>query len=351
VIGISTILAGDLDALGVPLAQAAELAGRGVAIDGHPLRFERANGACSAAGGADAARTLIADGAVAVVGPVCPAAVEAAQPLYAAAGIPVLSPSSTAIGSTQPAGRAPYANFFRLAYSDAIQATALAAFATSTLHAGSVYVVYFDDLYGVNLRDAFTTAFAGHIDGAAAFAAGATAFPSALQGIRDTQPDAVLYLGYEPEAVAFVRALRAAGLTMPLLAPDGVHDPQFVARAGTVANGTYVALPDPPLAGDAYARFSAAYRAAYGQPAEAAPFTAQAFDAATLVIDALRQVATPSGGALMVDEGALRAAIARADLAGASGHIRFDAAGNNVGTTTPVRILVVRDGAFQDVVP
>lgn len=350
-IGISSMLSGELAALGVPLAQAAELAGRDATIDGHAVHFARTDDACSAAGGAKSARTLIGEQVVAVIGPACPAAVEAARPLYKHADIPVLAPASTAIGATRPPGRPPYAGFFRLAYDDTIQATALATFTTEVLHATTVYVVSFDDLYGVNFRDAFAGAFAGRVAGTAAFAAGATAFPSAIEGIRAARPDAVLFFGYYPEAVGFARALRGAGLHVPLLAPDGAHDAAFIAQAGDAAEGTYVSVPSPEFGGAAYERFSAAYQAAYGAPADTAPFTAEAFDAASIIVDALRRVARRSGNALTIDEGALRAAIAATDVQGASGAIRFDDAGNNVGTTTPVQILVVRDGAFQAAAP
>ncbi len=158
----------------------------------------------------------------------------------------------------------------------------------------------------------------------------------------------VLFFGYSAEAAPFARALQAAGVRVPLLTPDTVHDSQFPAQAGSAAEGVYVALPDPTPSGAAYERFSAAYVAAYGASAAAAPFTPQAFDATAVLADALRRVARPAGSALTIDLTALRAAVARTDLTGASGRVRFDALGDNVGTATPVRILVVRESTFVD---
>jgi branched-chain amino acid transport system substrate-binding protein len=288
---------------------------------------------------------------VAVVGPACPAAVAAAQPLYEAAGIPALSPSTTAIASTHPPGRAPFRGFFRLAYSDAIQARALADFAATRLEAHSAYVVYFDDLSGVNLRDTFAGDFAGQVVGSATFAAGATAFPSAVEGIRHAAPDVVCFFGYGAEAAPFLRALRAAGVTAPFLATDRVRDGHFVAGTGAAAEGAYIASPEPTLTGTRYARFSDAYLAAYGRAAAAAPFTARAYDAASVVIAALRSVARDENGTLSIDESALINAIARTDFQGAGGPVRFDAEGNNVGTGTPVQMLMVRNGLLEEVGP
>jgi branched-chain amino acid transport system substrate-binding protein len=157
----------------------------------------------------------------------------------------------------------------------------------------------------------------------------------------------VFFSGFFTEAVPFVKQLRAKGLTVPFLAADGVHDPQFIKLAGQAAEGAYVSLPSPKLSGDVYEKFKVDYHAAYGKPADSAPFTAESYDAATVLIDAIKQVAKKNGDTLTIDTGKLRDAIAKTNLNGAIGTIKFDGKGDNVGVETPVSFFVVKDGQFQ----
>ena len=345
-VGISTILTGDLQALGIPIAQAAELAGVGVEIEGHAIQFERKDDQCSSEGGTSAAQQLIDAGVVGVVGPVCSSSVIASQPLYEEAGISTISPSSTAVASTAPAGREPYPTFFRVTYNDAIQGPALAAFASDELSAGTVYVVFFNDAYGQGLKDEFQAAYTGEVLGSEGFERGATDFSSIVTNIENKAPDAVFFSGFFGEAVPFITQLREKGLTMPFLSADGVRDEQFITLAGAAAEGAYLSLPSPTLSGDVYTKFKADYLAAYGKEADTSPFTAESYDASTALIAAIEAVAEVSGTSLTIDLAKLRDAIAATDMTGAIGHIQFDAKGDNAGGETPVSFFVVEDGQF-----
>ncbi|MDA0365737.1 MAG: branched-chain amino acid ABC transporter substrate-binding protein [Chloroflexi bacterium] len=345
-IGISTILTGDLQALGIPIAQAAELAGKDVTIEGHAITFERKDDQCSSEGGTSAAQQLIDAGVVGVVGPVCSSSVIASQPLYEEAGITTISPSSTAVASTAPAGRAPYATFFRVTYNDAIQGPALAKFASETLTAAKVYVVFFNDAYGQGLKDEFEKAYTGEVLGSEGFEKGATDFSSIVTNIEQAKPDAVFFSGFFGEAVPFITQLRESGQTMPFLSADGVRDEQFVTLAGAAAEGAYLSLPSPTLSGDVYTTFKTGYLAAYGKEADTSPFTAESYDAASVLIAALKQVAEVDGATLKIDLGKLRDAIAASDLTGAIGRIAFDEKGDNAGGETPVSFFIVKDGQF-----
>lgn len=345
-IGVSTILTGDLQALGIPIAQAAELAGADVEIEGHAVVFERKDDQCSSEGGTSAAQQLIDAGVVGVIGPVCSSSVIASQPLYEEAGISTISPSSTAVASTAPAGREPYPTFFRVTYNDAIQGPALAQFATDTLNAQTVYIVFFNDAYGQGLKDEFERAYTGEVLGSEGFEQGATDFSSIVTNIENEAPDAVFFSGFFAEAVPFITQLREGGLTMPFLSADGVRDQQFITLAGAAAEGAYLSLPSPTLSGDVYTTFKENYLAAHGVEADTSPFTAESYDAATVLIEALKQVAVADGDALTIDLGALRDAIAATDITGAIGRIRFDEKGDNAGGETPVSFFVVQDGQF-----
>src|SRR5262245_6195819 len=161
VIGVSTMLEGDLSPTGRALADSAEVAGQDVTIAGHPIEFVEANDGCTIEGGDSAARELIKqDGLVAVVGPSCSDAVLGAQPVFEQAGITHISQLSTNVKTTQPDDRAPFRTFLRTDFNDAIQGQEQADFAEQTLGAEDVFIVYEAFRYGGAVSD-FRKAFAG----------------------------------------------------------------------------------------------------------------------------------------------------------------------------------------------
>ena len=349
-IGISSILAGDLTAIGIPIADAAELAGDGKTIAGREIEWVRADDECTADGGASAATQLIGAGVIAVVGPVCSGAVAAAQPAYEGAGITHVSPSSTALSVTSPDRGQVFQTFLRTTYSDGIQGPAQAEFAYNELEARTAYVVHDTDAYGSGLRDAFSAAFedlGGEIAGTEGYEKGATDFLSIVTNIQAEDVDLVYFAGFFAEATPFIQQLRQENPDVLFLTGDGVKNDEFIAGAGDAAEGAYLSLPSPVYDSDAFAEFDAAYEAKTGNPSDAGPYTAEAYDAATIIIMALEEVAKEDGGVVKIDLKALNDAIRATELDGAAGTIRFDARGENVGGETPVTLFKVTNGAYE----
>lgn len=349
-IGISTMLSGDLLSLGEPIAQAAELAGKDVTIEGFAIEFVRRDELCTAEGGASAATQLIEAGVVAVIGPTCSGAVVAAQPQYETAGITHVSPSSTAIVVTDPDGRDPFETFVRTTYNDAIQGPAQAKFALEELDAQTAYIVYDTDAYGSGLRTAFEEAFkdgGGKIVGnPEGYEKGQTDFSSIITNIGSADPDLVYFAGFYAEATPFLQQLRQANPDVLFLAGDGVRDDEFLKGAGDDAEGAYLSLPSPVLEGDVFTSFAAAFQTAYNQAATDSPFTAESYDASKIIIAALEEVAKLDGSNLEIDLKALNKAIRETSYDGAIGHIQFDEKGDNVGGETPVTLFKVENGEF-----
>lgn len=348
-IGISTVLSGDLESLGVPIAQAAELAGEGVEVEGHPIEFVRKDDLCTPEGGASAATQLIDEGVVAVVGPICSGGVIAAQPQYEQAGISHISPSSTAIAATNPDRGTPYVTFFRVTYNDGVQGPAQAEFALNELGATKAYVVNDTDAYGSGLRDAFSAAFedgGGEIVGTEGYEKKTTDFQSIVTNIQNSDADLVYFAGFYAEATPFIQQLRAADPDIPFLSGDGVRDDEFLAGAGDAAEGAYLSLPSPVLQGQVFDDFASRFEEAYGEPATDSPFTAESFDSATILVQALQQVAEADGDSLTIDTKALNDAIRDTSITGAIGKISFDEKGDNAGGETPVTLFKVENGEF-----
>ncbi len=351
-IGISSILSGDLTVIGLPIADAAELASEGKTIAGRSIEWVRRDDTCSAAGGATAATQLIQENVVAVIGPVCSGAVVASQPAYEEAGITQVSPSSTAISVTHPDRGAVFQTFLRTTYSDAIQGPAQAEFAYNDLEARTAYIVFDTDAYGSGLRDAFRKAFTdlgGKIVGTPeGFEKGATDFLSIVTNIQAAKPDIVYFAGFNSEATPFIKQLRQENREVLFLAGDGVKNDDFLSGAGVDAEGAYLSLPSPVYSSPAYETFGKTYEAKTGAARDASPYTAESYDAASIIIAAIEKVAVEEGGVLKIDLKKLNEEIRKTELAGAAGTIKFDARGENIGGETPVTLFKVTNGAYEE---
>lgn len=156
----------------------------------------------------------------------------------------------------------------------------------------------------------------------------ATAFAEALRelGLRDAAaareaPKFVFVGGVSPESLA--REVASAREAQPDVAIGGTEvllaDP-FLARAGRSATGVaavFVGRPVEAYEGPAGA-FLRAYRDHYGAPPD--PYAIFGFDAARLVLEAVRQAGA--------DRAAVRDAVFGASVAGALGAWRVDASGD-----------------------
>ncbi len=368
-IGIASVLSGDLRKLGEPMADAGEFPGRNVLIEGHRIEFVRVDSRCTAEGGAAAASELIAAGVVAVVGPACSNAVIASQPLFEEANITHISPSTAAAESTAPPGRDPYRTFFRMYYNEAAQGRALASFADSPLRADSAYLMFEDSAYGRGLAGEFRREFEvsdGEITGSKLYEEGAIRFASVVTSvvseIESVKPDVVVFFGFVAEGAPLVARLREAGLDAPFLAADRVRRGEFLELAGDHTEGVYLSLPNPEIPPGAYDEFLREFdvEAAdlllpfepYGdlRPGEGGGRYRRlpTFDASMVIIHALEQVAERDGDSVTIDRNKLNEAIRNIDIEGSTGHIQFAENGDNVGKETPIIIFSVQDRKFVE---
>src|SRR5262245_40790169 len=352
VIGVSTMLEGDLATTGRALADAAELAGEDVTIAGHPIEFIEENDGCTIEGGEAAAKKLSQEGVVAVVGPSCSDAVLGAEPVFEKAGITHISQLSTNVKTTQPDDRSPFGTFLRTSFNDAIQGQGQADFAERTLHAKDVFIVYEAFRYGGAVND-FRNSFNGAFVDDVGFN-DKSEFPDLTARIADKDPDLVYFSGFYPTGIPFIQALRDAGYSGPVLAGDAMYDQALIDGLGTVAeHELYITLPSPPHEGPVWDDFSSRYQETYGSDATGTSFTAESFDAATAIIKGLQTdgvVTEADGGGVTVDEQALNDAIYAVSFDGASGPVSFDDKGDRVAEgLTPLTVFVVQDGAFAPV--
>ena len=352
VIGISTMLEGDLASTGEVLANAASLAGVGATILGHPVEFSAVDDGCTNDGGRTAAEELVAtDNLVAVVGPSCSDAVLGAQPVYEEASITHISQLSTNIATTEPEDRDPYRTFLRTAFNDQIQGAQQEAFAHDVLAVESAFIVYEAFRYG-GAADTFRAESGGELVGDVGFEDEAD-FPDIVSQITDASPDMVYFSGFYPTGIPFVEALRGGGYAGPVLAGDAMYDQALIDGLGELAEQElYVTLPSPQVQGlPEFEDFVVDYREAYGADPTATSFSPESYDAANAIVLALATdgvVEEADDGAITVDLDALNQAIHALSFDGTSGPVQFDDKGDRVVTEglSPVTVFVVRDGSF-----
>lgn len=247
-------------------------------------------------------------------------------------GIPMVSPSSTneavtAIGD----------NIFRVCFIDPFQGLVMAKFAKENLHVDRVAIL--KDVrsdYSIGLTRSFKENFTkagGTIVAEESYNQGDTDFSAQLTALKGLNPQAIFIPGYYTEVGNIARQARRLGITAPLLGGDGWDSPQLRTIGGPDIVGSYYSnhfAPDNP---SPRARsFIDAYRKKYNETPSG--LGALGYDAAALIIEALKHVQT-------VTPAALRQAIAALpSFDGVTGRIAFDANRNPV---KPAVVLKVTD--------
>jgi branched-chain amino acid transport system substrate-binding protein len=99
---------------------------------------------------------------------------------------------------------------------------------------------------------------------------GATEFGAQVTKIQNakTKPDVIFSPIFIPDSGAFLKALRAAGVTTPFLSTDGNDSPLFASSGGKAVAGSVYATHGFPRPGSAMAKFQASYRKLMGKKPE-----------------------------------------------------------------------------------
>jgi branched-chain amino acid transport system substrate-binding protein len=270
----------------------------------------------------NAAEALVDAGVVAVVGHVYSGATLAAAPVYNAARIVQISPSSS---SPQISNAGAYT--FRTCPSDLQQGEALARYAADRLNLRRATILYLNDDYGRGLRQTFAREFirlGGMVDAMDPYLGDQPDVTSYIERLaRQGSSQFVFMGGYREEAEVALRTARARGVKVPFFGGDALEG---LERAGALAEGSYIsnaylASFDTPK----NRVFVAAYATRY--PGTIAPNqpAAATYDIIYMLRDAIAHGAT--GGP------ALRDAIAKIGTSapafdGVTGEIAFDTAGD-----------------------
>lgn len=240
-----------------------------------------------------------------------------------AAKVIQISPCSTRAGLTVDASGATKAYIFRASFTDPAQAKAAAQFARGKLKARRAFILSNpSDAYSEGLAAAFEPAFvkAGGVSvGNEHYAAADSDLTAILRKIKAAKPDVVYLPDLYTVANAFMRQAKAQGTKTPFVGADAWLSENLDLQAceGSYFTAHYWA-EDPRAEVKA---FSAAYSAKFkGTPyfEEAAPVAGCAYDAANLLLQAIKKAGSDS-----VEK--VKAALEGVSFSGVSGSFTFDA--------------------------
>jgi branched-chain amino acid transport system substrate-binding protein len=246
-------------------------------------------------------------------------------------GVVAISPTGTS-----PALSGANRWLFRVCPSDVQSSRAVARYLLDSLHARRASVIYRNDAYGKDWAKSFGEAYragSGVVVQRDPYLQGATAWDAYAGYLKLLKPDVLLFPGSQEDALQALRAMRAAGVTTPLIGGDATSG--LEANADEFPDVRYTAFFLARRAASPEAKaFVAAYTAAFKE--EPDQRAALAYDAAMLI------------GQGAVEVGADRAKIRdyvesigrdRPAMAGAAGPIAFDA--NHDAVNKPVVIARV----------
>ncbi|MCX5544222.1 branched-chain amino acid ABC transporter substrate-binding protein [Paraburkholderia sp. CNPSo 3076] len=233
------------------------------------------------------AQKLVDDKVVAVIGHLTSGTTIPASKIYSDAGIVQISPSATNPTYTQQGFKTAY----RMVATDAQQGPALATYALKNLHIKTIAIVDDATAYGQGLANQFADA--ARSQGIKLISRDASTdktidFRAILTKIKGEKPDAIMYGGQDATGGPFVRQAQQLGITVPVLAGDGVCTGKLVDLAGkgisqVICSEAGMALEKMPRG----TAFEKKYTERFHVPIQTySPF---AYDAVYIIVDAMKR--------------------------------------------------------------
>ena len=282
----------------------------GVALNDH----------CSPDGGRGAAETIISDrDVIGVIGTSCSVAAVEAAPLLGGAGMVLISPSNTSPTLTSDLAGNPsehhHAGYYRTAHNDLHQGEAVAHFLRHEQGFSAAAAVHVGDVYTRSLAEAFATAFerlGGEVTAIREVSSAQTDMAPALAGLALGSPEALFMPVSQPVGESIVQqAPEVAGMEdVLLITADGLLADDFMMQPET--EGVFFSGPATDFSGNrnestgrSATRILADYEDSYGVPPNSA-FWGHAYDATTLLLEAIEASSEEVYGGLRIDRAALR---------------------------------------------
>lgn len=281
------------------------------------------------------AQRLVDKKVVGVIGHLNSGTTIPASKIYADAGIPQISPSSTNPSYTQQGFKTAY----RVVANDVQQGASLGNFAVESLKVKNVAVIDDRTAYGQGIADEFVKA--AEAKGAKVvkreFTSNtATDFMAILTSIKAAKPDLVFFGGMDAQGGPLAKQMKKLGIEVKLLGADGIYSPEFLKLAGEAAEGHYasfIGMPRDQMPG--FASFNEKFKAKYGEVQMYSPY---AYDAVRVMVEAMKKADS-------VDPATFAPKLAETEYAGVTSKVKFDDKGDLVNGA--VTVYQVKDGKWE----
>ncbi len=292
ILGVPGAQSGDLASYGLPTVNAAKLVAEQYnakgGVLGMKVKVVPQDDQCKPELATNAAFKLVSENVTVALGHICSGATKAALPIYKESKIVLMSPSATNPELTLGGG---YPNFFRTIARDDAQARLAASFAMDKLGAKTIAIIHDKGDYGKGFAEwaqkvveeskkAKVVLFEGVTPGAIDYSA-------AVQKVKDSGADALIFGGYHPEASKIVMAMRKKDMKIPFVSDDGVKDDTFIKVAGEFAEGVYASGPKDISGNPLHKEAVEAHKKAFN--AEPGAFFDNAYSAALALLNAIEK--------------------------------------------------------------
>jgi branched-chain amino acid transport system substrate-binding protein len=266
IIGAAVGLTGDAASGDVPLSSAMQYSvdelNKAGGIAGHPVKLIIKDMKSDPALGATVANELLGEGAQIMVGPAFPGMAVGVIQAAATKNVTVLGGVSTQPEYVKVGG----AKAYLVAFGDNVQAAAMGEYAVK-LGYKTVYTLVSPDLsYTAKLPVFFDEVFAkggGKEIGTDTFSIGQQDYSAQVTKIAglNPKPDCIYTGMFTPDIGIFLKQLRAAGVTTPVLGSDGDDQQALIDFAGKDAEGLAFTTHGYASPGSALEKYVAGYTA------------------------------------------------------------------------------------------
>lgn len=152
---------------------------------------------------------------------------------------------------------------------DNVQAAVLANYARDKGFSTAYVLKSPDTAYTLKLPEYFVTSFkgkGGEVVGEGTYSMGQQDFSAEVTKIKalNPAPDVIMTAAYEPDFPAFIRQLRGAGVTTPILGSDGIDSPTTFGL-GPLVDGVVFTTAGFAVEGSPLAAFNEKHKARFGQ--------------------------------------------------------------------------------------
>lgn len=256
--------------------------------------------------------------------------------------VALVSPANTANQVTDRG----LSNMNRIVARDDAQGPAGANFIRGTLKAKKVYVLNDKTAYGEGLaREVEKALKAGGVQVIANEGTEEKSdFSSIISKIRLQRPDAIYFGGIYNQVGVFIKQLRDAGVTAPVVGGDGLDSSQLATIAGAGANDIYFTTVAAPIEALPAARtFAANFQKTFNSPAQG--FGAFGYDAAKVALQGILAAAKANGNKAP-SRAQVESAIRKGTFTGLlSGNVSFNSVGDRRAAT--LYVMNVQGGQYK----